>query len=107
MPYTFRDLLNEADGTVNREVLASMCRGYANREYGGCSPYALRQAEKWYMQHYADLKTDWCSRHGQMMVRVTVYPLLTSSERRLTRMINAENMGLTPAEARDLIGGEA
>lgn len=72
MGYTYRDLLDEEDGSVNLTVLKSMCRGYANREYGGCSPYALRQALKHYNQFVTDLKTDWARRHGQMIRMVSV-----------------------------------
>jgi hypothetical protein len=68
------NLLNDEDGTLNRDVFEALVRRYAMQTFGSTAPRYLRQSAKMYRDHFIDQRLAWRTARGLPVATSMVAP---------------------------------
>jgi hypothetical protein len=68
------NLLNDEDGTLNRDVFEALVRREALRTFGSTAPRYLRQSAKIYRDHFTDQRLAWRQARGLPVATSMVAP---------------------------------
>jgi hypothetical protein len=68
------NLLNDEDGTLNRDVFEALVRREALRTFGSTAPRYLRQSAKMYRDYFTDQRLAWRTARGLPVATSMVAP---------------------------------
>jgi hypothetical protein len=71
---TPNNLIDEATGETNRDVLKALCRRRAMADYGVLSPRALRSSLRYYGNLVDQFADAWRQRHGLPVATTMITP---------------------------------
>jgi hypothetical protein len=69
---TLNNLIDEATGRTNRDVLRHLVHRRAMADYGAITPRSIRSSQRYYATLLAQMLSGWRIRHGVPMRMVTV-----------------------------------